>query len=109
MQLEYGYFKNTCISEKAFTKTHASQFTAFVNNIFDAKMNQRFILASNILLFVAHTGWATSIVPKASNPIFAGALTKTAKNLTNGPGGVPEGVANFVDTKSYQNGHFVRG
>ena len=40
---------------------------------------------------------------------FAGALTKTAINLTNGPGGVPEGVANFVDTNSYQNGHFVRG
>ena len=50
-----------------------------------------------------------SIVPKASNPIFAGALTKTAKNVTNGPGGVPGGVANFADTNSYQNGHFVRG
>jgi hypothetical protein len=51
----------------------------------------------------------SSIVPKASNPIFAGALTKTAKNVTNGPGGVPGGVANFVGTNSYQNGHFVRG
>jgi hypothetical protein len=50
-----------------------------------------------------------SIVPKASNPIFAGALTKTAKNVTNGPGGVPGGVANFAGTNSYQNGHFVRG
>jgi hypothetical protein len=51
----------------------------------------------------------SSIVPKSFKSNFAGALTKTAKNLTNGPGGVPEGVANFVDTNSYQNGHFVRG
>jgi hypothetical protein len=52
-------------------------------------------------------GGYASMVPTASNPISAGALThaltKTAENLINGPGGVHEGAANFVGTNSYQN------
>ena len=47
--------------------------------------------------------------PESFKSNFAGALTKTAKNFTNGPGGVPGGVANFVGTNNYQNCHFERG
>ena len=63
MQLEYGYFKNTCRWNTAISKTHASgirlfqkqgafRFTAFVNYLFPAEMNQRFISAGNEQLFL---------------------------------------------------------
>ena len=98
-----------------YDRKHQAEYDLFLNNM---RTDFKFTGGGDVGHFLGsgitrdrpnRTLYVASIVPKASNPIFAGALTKTAKNVTNGPGGVPGGVANFADTNSYQNGHFVRG